>query len=161
MKIERFEFIPGSGLNMMGVETRTVYDAQGNPEEIVVSRQPMAIGLHDFAADPANPTEAEITLGKQKISERLRTLLTDSDADLLAENARLVARAQSVESAKQAVQTELETERAARQATEAALQTERTAKQAVEAELQTERAARQLAESQKEAALAELQRGRV
>lgn len=114
MNIKKIEFIPGAGVHIIYTETNTLYDAQGNAVVVEGKIEQLAFGLRHFAADLQNPTDDELHKGKQRISEALQTLMQQSDADLIAENARLNAVIEVERAAKEQAIAERDAANAAR-----------------------------------------------
>lgn len=84
MKIKKIEFIPGVGINILGTNSRTLFDENGVPV-VHEKRERFAVGLGDFAADPKNPTPEEQTKFKNKIKNALADMAGITESDLLAE----------------------------------------------------------------------------
>lgn len=101
MNIKKIEFIPGAGVHIIYTQTNTLYDADGKEVIVEGKAEQSAFGLNHFAADLRNPTADELDKGKQRISEALQTLMQQSDADLIAENARLLTEITVERSAKE------------------------------------------------------------
>ena len=84
MKLKKIEFIPGVGINIIGTNSRTLFDENGVPV-VHEKRECFAVGIGDFAADPKNPTEQEIKKFKNKIKSELADMAGITESDLLAE----------------------------------------------------------------------------
>lgn len=84
MKLKKIEFIPGVGINILGTNSRTLFDENGVPV-VHEKRERFAVGLGDFAVDPKNPTPEEQTKFKNKIKNALADMAGIKEADLIAE----------------------------------------------------------------------------
>lgn len=136
-KIKEIHMKPGQGVDIIGDEIEVLELADGSTREVVKNQNhAMTIGINDYAADPRNPTEADHELARQKISEKLRTLLADSDADLVAQAAVLTGQLNAEREAKARLVQERDSERTAKQTAQQELQAERSARQALAAQLE-------------------------
>lgn len=115
MKIKSVTIIPGIGLNVLAVKQRRLIDPDtGEDVFIDLGVEPSSICIKDFAVDPRNPTNEDIQRGRVIIGNNLKTLLSDNDADLVAQLSVLTMQRDAERDARQKAEQERDAERAAK-----------------------------------------------
>lgn len=84
-----------------------LYDAQGNP--VSVSNHRSAVGIGDFAQDPANPTDAELAAMRTAVRALAERVLGADLAEGVAAQATLLSAYEHVKQSRQDLRAQVET----------------------------------------------------
>lgn len=83
--------ITPAGVSVAKQQVQTLFDAQGNVVEIPTGNHRSAIGIADYAVDPANPTAAELQAMQDAIAALGETVLGANNAVAVAAQASLLS----------------------------------------------------------------------